>query len=330
MMRSPDYLKALAASLRSAHGLQSKRDIAHAAGRLQLNTAVVPVGDDCAAIPDGDGYLLFAIEGFINAFVQEDPWFAGWCGIMVNLSDIAAMGGRAIAVTDALWTDGAANADPVLAGMLAASETYGVPIVGGHTNIRTGQSQLAVAVLGRARKLLTSFDARPGDCLITAIDHRGAYREPFSNWQAALDASPERLRGDLEILPGLAERGLVNAAKDISQGGLIGTAVMLAECSGVGLEIDLTQIPVPSAVPLERWLQSFPSYGFLLSVPQQNADDVIAAFVARGIVAGEIGQVTAGRQVAINDHRERAVVFDFKAETLMELGHPARVTTEAG
>ncbi len=330
MMRNPDYLNALAANLRSAPGLQSKRDIAHASGQLRLNSSAVPVGDDCAAIPDSDGYLLFAIEGFINAFVQEDPWFAGWCGIMVNLSDIAAMGGRAIAVTDALWADGTANADPVLAGMLAASETYGIPVVGGHTNIRTNQSQLAVAILGRARKLLTSFDAKPGDCLIAAIDHRGAYREPFSNWQAALDAPPERLRGDLEILPGLAESGLVNAAKDISQGGLIGTAVMLAECSGVGLEIDLTQIPVPPAVTLERWLQSFPSFGFLLSVPQHNVDDVIAAFVARGIVAAEIGQVTAGSQIAINDHRERAVVFDFKMETLMEFGPPARLTAEAG
>ena len=35
------------------------------------------VGDDCAAIPDGDGYLLLAIEGFINDFVAADPWFAG-------------------------------------------------------------------------------------------------------------------------------------------------------------------------------------------------------------------------------------------------------------
>ena len=24
------------------------------------------MGDDCAAIPDGEGHLLFAIEGFIN------------------------------------------------------------------------------------------------------------------------------------------------------------------------------------------------------------------------------------------------------------------------
>ena len=85
----------LAASLRASRGLAAKEDIAAIAGRLGISGAsAVPVGDDCAAIPDGDGYLLFAIEGFMNEFVAGDPWFAGWCGVMVNISDVAAMGGR--------------------------------------------------------------------------------------------------------------------------------------------------------------------------------------------------------------------------------------------
>ena len=92
--------------------------------------AVTRVGDDCAAIPDGDGYLLLAIEGFINAFVAADPWFAGWCGVMVNVSDIAAMGGRPIAVVDAIWSDGETAADPILQGLRAAATTFNVPLVG--------------------------------------------------------------------------------------------------------------------------------------------------------------------------------------------------------
>ena len=67
--------------------------------------------------------------------------------------------------------------------------------------------------MGRARRLITSFDAVPGDVLVAAVDHRGAWREPFDNWQAALGAPPERLRGDMEILPRLAEDGLVAAGK---------------------------------------------------------------------------------------------------------------------
>src|SRR5207244_4319681 len=87
----------LAAKLRAGRGLAAKRDIAAVAGRLGLSAeSAVPIGDDCAAIPDGDGFLLLAIEGFINEFVAGDPWFAGWCGVMVNVSDVAAMGGRPV------------------------------------------------------------------------------------------------------------------------------------------------------------------------------------------------------------------------------------------
>src|SRR5579864_5724561 len=154
---------ALATTLRANKALAAKADIAVATRRLGLSGAsVVPVGDDCAAIPDGDGYLLFAAEGFINEFVAADPWFAGWCGVMVNVSDVAAMGGRPIAVVDAIWAAGERAAAPLLDGMRAASQAYGVPIVGGHTNTRTDRSQLSVAILGRAKNLLTSFDARAG------------------------------------------------------------------------------------------------------------------------------------------------------------------------
>src|SRR5882672_1224226 len=202
----------LAATLRATRGFAAKHDIAAVAARLRLSTdSPVPVGDDCAAIPDRDGFLLLAIEGFMNEFVAGDPWFAGWCGVMVNVSDVAAMGGRPIAVVDAVWAASEAGAEPVLAGMREASQAFGVPVVGGHTNIRTDRGQLSVAILGRAKRLLTSFDARAGDSLVAAIDLRGRYREPFSNWEAATDAPPARLRGDIELLPAIAEAGLSRA-----------------------------------------------------------------------------------------------------------------------
>ncbi len=112
-MASSLDLAALADALRASSGLAAKRDIGAVAARLGLNGAsAVAVGDDCAAIPDGDGFLLLAIEGFMNEFVAGDPWFAGWCGVMVNVSDVVAMGGRPIAVVDALWADGEDKADP--------------------------------------------------------------------------------------------------------------------------------------------------------------------------------------------------------------------------
>ena len=320
-MRDPAGLERLAATLRAGRGLAAKEDIGLAAARLGLSGAsAVPAGDDCAAIPDGDGYLLLAIEGFINEFVAGDPWFAGWCGVMVNIADVAAMGGRPLAIVDALWADGEGTATPVLAGLRAASERYGVPVVGGHTNMRTDRGQLAVAILGRASRLLTSFDARPGERLIAAIDLRGRYREPFSNWEAATDAPAARLRGDLDVLPAIAEAGLSRAAKDISQGGVVGTAAMLAECSGVGLAIDVRAVPRPEGVAPERWLASFPSYGFLLSVAPHHADEVVARFARRSIAAADIGAVTAGRRVTISDGEATATIWDFAEKPLLGCG----------
>ncbi len=47
---------------------------------------------------------------------------------------------------------------------------------------------------------------------------------------------------------------------------------------GVGAVLDLDAVPVPAGVPLERWLQTFPSFGYLLAVTPAEADAVIARF----------------------------------------------------
>ncbi|HEX3938083.1 MAG TPA: sll0787 family AIR synthase-like protein [Xanthobacteraceae bacterium] len=314
----PAALSELVATLRQSRGIAAKRDIAGVAAKLSLSTdSIIAVGDDCAAIPDGDGYLLLAIEGFLNEFVARDPWFAGWCGVMVNVSDVAAMGGRALAVVDAMWAAGDDSAVPVLSGLRAGAEAYGVPVVGGHTNTRTDRGQLAVAILGRARHLLTSFDARPHDRLIAAIDLRGRYREPFSNWQAVTDVPPARLRADLEVLPSIAENGLAAAAKDISQGGLVGTAMMLAECSRVGVAIEVGRVPKPDGVTRERWLQTFPSYGYLLAVRESNVPAVLAQFNSRSIAAAEIGGFTTEPRVILRDGKSAETLWDFAREPLL-------------
>ncbi len=304
--------------MRTSSGLSAKRDIASATARLNISGAShIPVGDDCAAIPDGEGFTLFAIEGFMNQFVADDPWFAGWCGVMVNVSDVAAMGGRPIAVVDAIWANGEREADPVLVGLQAAATAFGIPVVGGHTNLKTDRSQLSVAILGKANHLLTSFDAKPGDRLIAAIDLRGQYRERFSNWEAATSAPHVRLRADYELLPTIAEAGLCKSAKDISQGGVVGTAAMLADCSGVGAIIDIRAIPKPSDVSDERWLFTFPSFGFLLSVSPDNMEEVLEYFRRRGIAANDIGAVTADHRVIITDGSSSEIVCDLSITSLL-------------
>ena len=177
---------------------------------------------------------------------------------------------------------------------------------------------MSVAVLGRAKTLLTSFDAKPGERLLAVIDHRGGYREPFNNWEAATGAPGERLRGDLDLLPQIAEAGWSKAAKDISQGGIVGTAIMLAECSGVAIEIDLEAIPVPAGVTLPRWLATFPSFGFILSVPDGHVADVLALFEGRDLSAAVIGTIGEGSAVRVTSSAGTAVIRDYAEEPLMQ------------
>ncbi len=318
-------LKALTAALLAGRGFAHKRDISDVIGVLTKSlpggaadlTQAIAVGDDCAAIADGDGYLLLAIEGFVDDFVQQMPWFAGYCGVMVNLSDIAAMGGRPIAVVDALWSDGMHPGAQVLQGMACASQRYGVPIVGGHTNNQSERGQLAVAILGRAKKLLTSFDARAGDVLVMAVDLRGAYQDDKPYWNASTEAPAERLRANLELLPALAESGLCDAAKDISMAGAVGTALMLLECSQVGAVIDIDAMPRPAGVPVLRWLQSFPSFGFIFSVRPDKVRDVVHHFSSQEIACAAIGEVNASSTVCLRDGEASAQLWDWSTDAFI-------------
>ena len=98
--------------------------------------------------------------------------------------------------------------------MAEAAERLGVPVVGGHTNLHSPYAALAAAVVGRARRLLTSFDARPGDELVAAFDLRGQMhpRHPFWNASAAAPrgAAARRLRG---VAPRWPRRGCAARAR---------------------------------------------------------------------------------------------------------------------
>ena len=92
---------------------------------------------------------------------------------------------------------------------------------------------------------------------------------------------------------------------------------MLAESSGVAIDLDLDAIEPPAGVALERWLKTFPSYGFLLSTAKRDADSLIARFRERDIHAAAIGEVRAGHDVALVSGSRRAIVRDWRRDQLL-------------
>ena len=307
MNRDEATLAGLVSFLSATGSVRDKVGIQKAYEPAKNLAGATRVGDDCAAIRDGEEWLLFSAEGMLPSFVADDPWFAGYSAVMVNLSDVAAMGGRPLAVVDILWSPGLDRAGAIWDGMSTASHAYGVPIVGGHTTVTKEDSTfLAAAVLGKAKRLITSFDAVPGDDLLVAVDLRGSWRNEKPFWNASTGTPPERLRADLELLPLIAEMGWCRAGKDISNGGVVGTLAMLLQCSPAGAELRLDQLPRPHGVDLARWLISFPSFGYLLSVSPDFSDYVSAQFAKREIACAVAGRITADRSLLLGYGGARA------------------------
>jgi AIR synthase-related protein len=320
-------LATLAEELRGRAELGMKRDIQLPSRFFKRETKSAwfpsrePIlnGDDTAALPDGSGgYTLLAAEGMRPELIALDPWFAGFCSVMVNLSDIAAMGGRPWAVVDALFMGSGEN-ERVLEGMQTASELFGVPVVGGHTARVNGPTSLAVAVLGRAQRLISSHAAKAGQTLVMAVDLRGSFRLAGC-FNAATTASAQQLRSALAVLPELSEAGLVSAGKDISMAGTCGSLAMLLETSGVGAELDVCLIPAPAEVEPLRWLTAFPSYGYVLAVEPSAVATICARFDAVGVSCAAVGTVDDSRRLSLRHGDERALYLDLSERPLTGFG----------
>ena len=94
--------------LQTHSGIESKKDIQSAAKTFshspfsELGKSAM-LGDDAAVIPQQSGLLLMASEGISPSLVEREPWFAGWSSVLVNISDITAMGGKPIALVNSIW-----------------------------------------------------------------------------------------------------------------------------------------------------------------------------------------------------------------------------------
>jgi hypothetical protein len=76
------------------------------------------------------------------------------------------------------------------------------------------------------------------------------------------------------------------AAKDVSMSGLVGTAGMLAEASGVRAVLDVDRIPAPAAATTADWLTCFPGFAMITAEAAPSGND-LPGFVTSA-VCGEL------------------------------------------
>jgi selenophosphate synthetase-related protein len=92
--------------------------------------------------------------------------------------------------------------------------------------------------------------------------------------------------------------------------GAAGSLLQLLETAGCGATLDVEQIPRPQGVPLERWLLTFPSFGFLLAVPPERAADATEPFLRRGLACAQCGRFDDTRSLDLAASGETAQVWD--------------------
>lgn len=303
-------LEALVALVKTAPGLLGKRD-------LELITRLDAEldGDDGALIPHEGGFFVTCGEAISPPFLKADPFGAGSAAVVTNVSDVRAMGARPHGIVDMLVAPDKDFANAVLDGINWASDLLGVPVLGGHLTLGHAPALSATAT-GFTKAPLRANAARPGDTLLAAFAIDGRYMNETNDFFTALrDRPKERLRTDGEALVEVAENGFAHAARDISMPGIAGSLLQMIEGAGVGATLDLDAIPRPDGVALERWLLTFPSFGFLLAGDERATK----AFTDRGLVCAPCGTFDASKQLKLSAGGHTAVAWDLNDTPLTGL-----------
>jgi putative N-acetyltransferase (TIGR04045 family) len=215
-------------------------------------------GDDGAPVPGTD--VIAATDAILPSMVERDPEWAGWCSVLVNVNDLYAMGATPVGLLDALGARDASFARRVLRGLTDAARAWGVPVLGGHTQLGV-PAALSVTALGRTDRPVAGGGAGPGQRLRVTADLGGGWRPGYtgSQWDSSTRRTPAELRALADAVPALAP----TAAKDVSMSGLVGTVGMLAEASGCRAILDVADIPAPAGVTRADWLTCFPGFAIV-------------------------------------------------------------------
>lgn len=296
-------------------------------GLIQAITAGLPVapevavgpGDD-AAVLALDGPVLVSVDVLVEGVHFRRDWSAaadvGRKAIAVNVADIEAMGGRAVAVTVGLSAPPELPVDWALeltGGLRAEGERAGVALVGGDV---TGSRDVTVAVTvigvldGRGPVLrsgagpdqVVALAGRVGWAAAGAAVLRRGFRSPRA--VVAAQRVPEVPYGQGRLA---AEAG-ATAMIDVSDG-LLADLGHLARASGVVVDLDLAALEVPDVLRAVANATGRDPQAWLLTGGEDHA--LVACFPTAAAVPA--GWLVIGRTRALGADGQPAVLVDGSA-----------------
>lgn len=286
------------------------------------------IGDDAALMKPGrDKYLIATTDLLIEGthFRRDiiDPYSLGWKATIVNISDIAAMGGLPTFALVSIAIDDVPTKyfEDIYQGILDACNRFSVKLAGGDTNSSLNLISISVTLLGEVEKdrVILRSTAKPGDAILVtgALGDSRAGLELLTKHglDKARELAPEEVNRHLRPLARVAEARRASAAGGVTSGmdisdGLASDLKKLCEASGAGARIYSDKLPVsPMLKKAANILETSPAilaevggedYELLLTVSPDAVDSVAAAIMSEtGIKVARIGEITSGQDIVV-------------------------------
>ena len=263
------------------------------------------IGDDCALLSIPSGYELAIttdtmVEN-VHFFADANPASVGHKLLAVNLSDLAAMGAKPLAVTLALTLPRVDEnwLSEFSAGFLTLAQRYNVDLIGGDTT--KGALTLTVQAMGLVPngQALKRSTAQVGDIIYMTglLGEAGLGLKIKQGYDCQSENALIRFHEPMpRIEIGLALRGIASACIDISDG-LVGDLGHILKQSGVGACVDFDKLPLSDDVKnyIENTGDEFmplitgDDYELCFTVPPQFVNRVPENCTAIGIIEKESG-----------------------------------------
>jgi thiamine-monophosphate kinase len=233
---------------------------------------VVGIGDDAAVLDDGTvASTDILVEGVHFDLARLSPRDVGHRAATANLSDLAAMGARPVALLAAFaLPPGFEDAAEIAAGI----GEHGVPVAGGDLS-RAPQLVVSVTALGRSERPVRRSGGRPGDLLVVTGQLGG---------QAACGYAGRVLP---RIEEGCALAAVATAMIDLSDG-IATDAGRLARASGTGAVVELDRLPRAPGASVEQAASGGEDYELLAALPPGVEAPVPVTVVGRLTEAPEV------------------------------------------
>lgn len=315
-------LKKYAEAIRTHPGVTRKNAIHSVVDMFPtagFSKVVAAEGEDAAVLECGDTCVLFAADGIMEKLIKSDPYLAGYYAVLVNVNDIAAMGGRPLGMVDVLALSDGNPGTELFKGMRYGVEKFGVPLVGGHTHPDCHYDSIDISIIGTVKKedVLLSSTAMSGDDIVFIMDIDGRFPSsvPYS-FDTTSMKSAELVQAQMEAIAVVAEKHLAHACKDMSNPGHIGTLGMMLESSSAGAVVDVRKIPKPSFADDIEWALAYLGCAFVIACDPSCSQEIIDIFREVSCEGAVVGKVDDSRVLKITDGKDTEVVFDFSKDII--------------